>query len=88
MQGRLQSNLPALILDADEVELVEMHPQVELPHGPGGEGAAVVAPDEAGGRVDVPGEARHGSLVRVELTGLVLQIVVLQHHAAVWWRKD
>ena len=88
MQGRLHPNPPALILDADEVELVEMPPQVELPHCPGVDRPGVVAPDEAGGRVDVPGEARHGSLVRVELTGLVLQIVVLQHHAAVWWRKD
>ena len=60
-----------------------MHPQVELPHGPGGEGAAVVAPDEAGGRVDVPGEASHGGLVRVELAGLVLQVVVGQHDAAI-----
>ena len=83
MQGRLQSNLPALILDADEVKLIEMHPEVELPHGPGGEGPAVVAPDEAGGRVDVPGEAGHRGLVRVELAGLVLQVVVRQHHAAI-----
>ena len=83
MQDRLQPNLPALILDADEVELVEMHPEVELPHGPGGKGSAVVAPDEAGGRVDVPGEASHGGLVRVELAGLVLQVVVGQHDAAI-----
>ena len=83
MQGRLQSNLPALILDADEVELVEMPPQVELPHCPGVDRPGVVAPDEAGGRVDVPGEAGHRGLVRVELAGLVLQVVVRQHHAAI-----
>ena len=83
VQGRLHPNPPGVILDADEVELVEMHPEVELPHGPGGEGAAVVAPDEAGGRVDVPGEACHGGLVGVELAGLVLQVVVGEHHAAI-----
>ena len=88
MQGRLQLNLPALILDADEVELVEMLAKVELPHGAGGEGPAIVAPDEAGGRVDVPGEARDGGLVRVELAGLVLQVVVGQHDAAIWWSNN
>ena len=72
VQGRLQSNPPALILDSDEVELVEMQPEVELPHGAGPHRAGEVAPDEACGRVDVPGETGDGGLVRVELTGLVL----------------
>ena len=88
VQGRLHPNPPALILDADKVELVEMHPEVEFPHGAGPDRAGVVAPDEAGSRVDVPGEARHGGLVRVELAGLVLQVVVLQHDAAVWWSNN
>ena len=60
-----------------------MQPEVELPHGAGPHRAGEVAPDEPGGRVDVPGEARDGGLVGVELAGLVLQVVVLQRHAAV-----
>ena len=62
-----------------EVELVEAEAEVQLPEAGGEQRPGEVAPDEAGGRVLVPGGGGERRLVGVEGAGL--RQVVAQHHA-------
>ena len=70
---------PRVVECSQEVKLIELEAEVQLPDVAGVDGPGEVAPEEAGGGVHVPGEETDRRLVAVQLPAAsILQEVVTQ----------
>ena len=75
---------PRVVESSQEVKLIELEAEVQLPDVAGVDGPGEVAPEEAGGGVHVPGEEADWRLVAVQLPAAsVLQEVVTKR----WSRR-